>query len=58
MEYWVQVVESQPKLLQVMNMLCTLPESFPCELGVDALCAAFYEGLWYVTLVGTPAPQV
>lgn len=54
MEYWVQCVASKPKLLHVMHVLYTLPESVPYKLEVGAMCAAFYEGLWYVILVHLP----
>jgi hypothetical protein len=48
MEYWVQCVDSEPNVLQVVNVLFKEPELLPCELQVDAMCAALYEGFWYV----------
>lgn len=58
MEYWVQLVDSEPILGQVMRVLYALPESFPCKLEVGALCAAFYEGLWYRGKVTSVKPEL
>jgi hypothetical protein len=48
MEYWVQTVDSKPDFLVVMNALYETHELLPCVLQVGAMCAAYYEGLWYV----------
>lgn len=47
-EYWVQSVESESNLLHVMGVLFNEPELVPCEFQVGAMCAALYEGHWYV----------
>jgi hypothetical protein len=47
-EYWVQTVDSETKFVDVMTVLNQAHELLPCELQVGAMCAASYEGLWYV----------
>lgn len=47
-EYWVQTVDSEAKSVDIMKVLHEAREMFPCELQVGAMCAASYEGLWYV----------
>lgn len=48
MEYCVQLVDSEPNVVHVMRVLFEEPELLPCELQVGAMCAALYEGFWYV----------
>jgi hypothetical protein len=48
MEYWVQPVDSEPNFLYVTSILFNALELFPCEFEVGAMCAALYEGHWYV----------
>jgi hypothetical protein len=48
MEYWVQTVDSEANFVDMMTVLYEAHELFPCELQVGSMCAASYEGLWYV----------
>jgi hypothetical protein len=48
MEYWVQRVDSEATFVHVMTVLYEAHELSTCELQVGAMCAASYEGLWYV----------
>lgn len=48
LEYWVQAVDMEEKLLEVMGALLEITDSSPAgELRIGAICAALYDNLWY-----------
>ncbi|XP_069674346.1 tudor domain-containing protein 1-like isoform X2 [Periplaneta americana] len=59
LEYWVQAVDMEEKLLEVMGALLEITDSSPAgELRIGAICAALYDNLWYRVEVLATEPKV